>query len=167
MKDPSWIRFLHALRAKFFAQESFFVTKIWRRILWEISISHFVRRAFTCCACACVSVSVYVWVHTLRAGKVHYTFVRTHTPGYIHTYAMKWNVEMSKSNENWVGGEEGAAMKKAEGLINHRLEQPVTGREKERDETTRTGTIENQLAWYGASLHFCFSRLAVTKPTKS
>lgn len=37
-------------------------------------------------------------------------------------------------------------MKKAEGLINHRLEQPVTGREKEWDETTRTGTIENQLA---------------------
>lgn len=30
--------------------------------------------------------------------------------------------------------EAGAAMKKAEGVINHMLEQPVTGRGKERDE---------------------------------
>lgn len=49
---------------------------------------------------------------------------------------------MSKSNENSLG----VMREKAEGMINHKLEQPVTGRDKERNETTRTGTIENQLA---------------------
>lgn len=31
-------------------------------------------------------------------------------------------------------GEDGAAVNKAEGVINHSREQPVTGRDKERDE---------------------------------